>query len=139
MLTVADKNVCINVVGTNFINYPGFMHTSGVDKDPKIMEALLKEIPVVWEDTRYLDGYPGKEVVIARKSGNRWYIAGINGENLAKEITIDLSPLGEIPASIDLIVDGEGARDLQSTQVQPGEGKLSIQLKPYGGFAGYWE
>ncbi|MCK5065940.1 MAG: glycoside hydrolase family 97 catalytic domain-containing protein [Bacteroidales bacterium] len=106
---------------------------------PPYAVEFLKEIPVVWEDTRYLDGYPGKEVVIARKSGNRWYIAGINGENLAKEITIDLSPLGEIPASIDLIVDGEGARDLQSTQVQPGEGKLSIQLKPYGGFAGYWE
>ena len=45
-LTVADKNVCVNVVGTNFMNYPGFKHTLGADKDPKIMEALLEEIPV---------------------------------------------------------------------------------------------
>lgn len=45
-LTVADKNVCINAVGTNFMNYPGFKHTLGADKDPKIMEALLEEIPV---------------------------------------------------------------------------------------------
>jgi 3-oxoacyl-[acyl-carrier protein] reductase len=45
-LTVADKNVCVNAVGTNFMNYPGFKHTLGADKDPKIMEALLAEIPV---------------------------------------------------------------------------------------------
>lgn len=45
-LTVADNNVCVNVVGTNFMNYPGFKHTLGADKDPRIMEALLEEIPV---------------------------------------------------------------------------------------------
>ena len=45
-LTVADKNVCVNVIGTNFMNYPGFKHTLGADKDPKIMESLLEEIPV---------------------------------------------------------------------------------------------
>ena len=45
-LTVAPKNVCVNVVGTNFMNYPGFKHTLGADKDPKIMEALLEEIPM---------------------------------------------------------------------------------------------
>lgn len=44
-LTVADKNVTVNAVGTNFMNYPGFKHTLGADKDPKIMEALLEEIP----------------------------------------------------------------------------------------------
>jgi len=44
-LTVADKNVTVNAIGTNFMNYPGFKHTLGADKDPKIMEALLEEIP----------------------------------------------------------------------------------------------
>lgn len=45
-LTVAPKNVCVNAVGTNFMNYPGFKHTLGADKDPKILEALLEEIPM---------------------------------------------------------------------------------------------
>jgi 3-oxoacyl-[acyl-carrier protein] reductase len=45
-LTVADRNVCVNAVGTNFMNYPGFKHTLGADKDPKIMQALLDEIPM---------------------------------------------------------------------------------------------
>ena len=45
-LTAAPKGVCVNAVGTNFMNYPGFKHTLGADKDPKIMEALLEEIPM---------------------------------------------------------------------------------------------
>ena len=45
-LTVADKNVCVNSVGTNFMNYPGFKHTTGADKDPKIMEDMLAKIPM---------------------------------------------------------------------------------------------
>jgi alpha-glucosidase len=106
---------------------------------PSFAVDFLKEIPVIWDDTRFITGYPGKEVVLARKSGKRWYIAGINGENLAKEITVDISPLGGVPASIELIVDGEGARDLQNTQLMPGDGTLTVQLQPYGGFAGYWE
>ena len=45
-LTAAPKGVCVNAVGTNFMNYPGFKHTLGADKDPKIMKALLEEIPM---------------------------------------------------------------------------------------------
>ena len=45
-LTVADKNVCVNAIGTNFMNYPGFKHTLGADKNPKILEALMEEIPI---------------------------------------------------------------------------------------------
>ena len=56
-------------------------------------------------------------------------IAGINGQNLAKEITIDLSPLSRVPSSIELIVDGEGARDLHSSQLMPGDGTLTVQLQ----------
>jgi NAD(P)-dependent dehydrogenase (short-subunit alcohol dehydrogenase family) len=36
----------VNVVGTNFMNYPGFKHTTGADKDPKIMEEMLAEVPM---------------------------------------------------------------------------------------------
>ena len=106
---------------------------------PSFAVSFLKEIPVVWEETRFLAGYPGREVVLARKSGNRWYMAGINGEKLTKKIDIDLSPLGEVPAGIPLIIDGEGARDLVSSIASPSDGKLTVELKPYAGFAGYWE
>ncbi|MDX2430011.1 MAG: glycoside hydrolase family 97 catalytic domain-containing protein [Bacteroides sp.] len=105
---------------------------------PPYAVEFLKDIPVVWDDTRYIAGYPGKDVVIARKKGDQWYIGGINGENQAKEITIDLSVTGEAPAELELIVDGKSARDLQTSIMQTKDGKLTIKMQAYGGFAGSW-
>ena len=105
---------------------------------PSAAVDFLKEIPVSWDDTHYIAGYPGKDVVIARKKGERWYIGGINGENQAKEITLDLSVCGGGPDELELIVDGKGPRDLQTSSHKLDEGKFTLQLQPYGGFAGSW-
>ena len=94
---------------------------------------------MTWDDTRYIAGYPGKDAVIARKKGKRWYIGGINGENVAKDLTIDLSACGSAPSEVQMIIDGSSPRDLQSTSIQTEGNKLTIHLEPYGGFAGSWE
>lgn len=105
---------------------------------PSCAVNFLKEIPVNWDDTRYIAGYPGKDVVIARKKGDKWYIGGINGEAEAKELSIDLSSTGEVPAELELIVDGNGPRDLQTLTLRAVDGMFTIQVQPYGGFAGSW-
>jgi hypothetical protein len=105
---------------------------------PDYAVNFLKDIPVVWDETHYITGYPGKEVVIARRNGERWYIGGINGENISKEITLDLSVTSAAPAELSLIVDGNSARDLQISKMKPADGKVTIQLQPFGGFAGSW-
>ena len=38
---------------------------------------FLKQVPTTWDEIRYIDGYPGKYIVIARRSGNKWYVAGV--------------------------------------------------------------
>ncbi len=45
-MTAAPKGVCVNVVGTNFMNYPGFKHAAGVEDDPKAFQKILNEIPM---------------------------------------------------------------------------------------------
>ena len=100
---------------------------------------FLKEMPVVWDDTKYIAGYPGKDAVIARRKGKRWYIAGINGEAFEKELTIDLSITGDAPSSVEIISDGASARELQYDSLDSNNGKLTIHMKPFGGFAGFWE
>jgi len=45
-MTAAPKGVCVNVVGTNFINYPGFKHAAGVEDDPKAFQKILETIPM---------------------------------------------------------------------------------------------
>lgn len=56
---------------------------------PSEVVEYLKDVPTVWDETSFLTGYPGKDCVVARRSGKTWYIAGINGENYVKTLTID--------------------------------------------------
>ena len=45
-MTAAPKGVTVNVVGTNFMNYPGFKHAAGVEDDPKAFQKILDTIPM---------------------------------------------------------------------------------------------
>ncbi len=63
----------------------------GMRHVPDYVQQFLRELPDYWDDVQFIEGYPGKYVVPARKSGNRWYVAGINGENNQKELALDLS------------------------------------------------
>ena len=50
---------------------------------------FMKDVPTLWDETRFIDGYPGKYVILARRSGNKWYIAGVtsDGTPLKEKIT----------------------------------------------------
>ena len=76
---------------------------------PDAAKSFLKTVPNVWDDTKLLDGFPGREVTIARKKGNAWYIGGINAETRRekrKTIKFDFLPEG-IKYRMTLIADGK--------------------------------
>ncbi|MBP5419853.1 MAG: glycoside hydrolase family 97 catalytic domain-containing protein [Bacteroidales bacterium] len=58
---------------------------------PKICMDFLRNVPTTWTETRFIDGYPGKYIVLARKSADKWYVAIANGTD--KEISINLANL----------------------------------------------
>jgi alpha-glucosidase len=106
---------------------------------PPFVMDFLKNIPVVWDDTRYIAGYPGKDVILARKNGETWYLAGINGENITKDLTIDLSCTGISDGTLHLIRDGASARELQESAVDVAGAKVTLHMEPFGGFVGTWK
>ncbi|MDE7438582.1 MAG: glycoside hydrolase family 97 catalytic domain-containing protein [Muribaculaceae bacterium] len=61
---------------------------------------FMREVPTKWEDTKYVAGYPGKYAVIARKSGGKWYVSGINASDEPVEINVDLSFIGDGNAAV---------------------------------------
>ncbi|MFD2288296.1 glycoside hydrolase family 97 protein [Pedobacter petrophilus] len=102
----------------------------GMAKVPAFVKTFLQEFPASWTDTKLIDGYPGKFVVMARKAGDKWYIAGINGENSIKEVSFDSSKFGK---KAKLIIDGK--EDLSFVQSNlDTDAKTKITMKPYGGF-----
>jgi len=73
--------------------------SGGVRSRNQIIEvpelAFIDEIPTVWDDTRVIDGYPGEFAVIARRSGNRWFIGALNGSRTRDfEIPLDFLTAG---------------------------------------------
>ena len=57
---------------------------------PEFELNWLKSIPTTWDETQYIDGYPGKYVVIARKHGDKWIVAGLNGTSSVMTLKIKL-------------------------------------------------
>lgn len=54
---------------------------------------FMKEVPTTWDEVRFIDGYPGKYVVLARRHGDQWYIAGINAQKETLKMTVNLPML----------------------------------------------
>ena len=107
----------------------------GMSKAPPYVRDFLKGVPSVWDDTKFLDGYPGKFAVFARRGEGRWYVAGINGESTVKKFTLDLSEL-RVGRSGSLIADGDGGNlsfRAETINLNPGR-KLELTVPARGGF-----
>lgn len=61
---------------------------------PQWAVDFMKTVPTQWEDVRYIDGCPGKYVVLARKHEGKWIVAGINGQDAPVQISLDADQLG---------------------------------------------
>jgi len=122
----------------SIIFWSGIQHFAetpkGMKKVPDYVRNFLREIPNRWDDTKFVDGSPGKFVVIAREFDDTWYVAGINGENSEKSLKCDLSFI-KVTKSGTLITDGKSNRSFSMEKIVyiPNE-PLKINLKVNGGF-----
>ena len=106
----------------------------GMAKVPDYIRDYMSAVPTQWDDTRFVDGFPGKYVVMARKSGSVWYIAGINGESTEKEISFTL-PFILKATTGTLYTDGDTNRSFSKSalNIKKGE-KIKLKIKGAGGF-----
>lgn len=58
--------------------------------------GFMKQVPTTWDEVRFIDGYPGRYVVLARRQGDKWYVAGINAqqETLKLKLKLPMLPAG---------------------------------------------
>lgn len=127
-LELAESVIFLSAV-QHFAETPEGMRTV-----PAYVKHFLRELPAVWEDTRFLDGYPARHIVLARRSGGQWYIAGLNGENSSKTLTLDLSFIAP-GQELQMITDGRTKLSFTQQQLDlPANGQLEVPLKGNGGF-----
>src|SRR5690606_38332723 len=92
---------------------------------------FLKKVPVVWDETRFLDGYPGRHVALARRHHDRWYVVATNGEKQPKELTLDLPFL--TGRTLTLIHDGPDQTAATREVTVGADGRLTLSLEVGGG------
>ena len=98
---------------------------------PQEVQQFLSTLPNVWDETRLLDGYPGERAVMARRSGNTWYVAGINGRDEVQTLKFDLSFLGNEDWRVETFADPVGGGwDLSTSNRLPSQ----MTCQPRGGF-----
>ena len=95
----------------------------------------MKDVPAAWDESCLLAGYPSDYVIIARRSGNDWYIGGINGKNEDRELEFTL-PAACKDKSFKMITDGADKDTFDYRTVENTNGMVKVKLLPNGGFAG---
>lgn len=93
---------------------------------------FMKEIPTTWDEVRFIDGYPGKYVILARRHGDKWYIAGVNAQKETLKLKVNL-PMFSNGEKVRLFSDDKA---LQGSVKQIGIGKkqeLQLSIPCNGG------
>ena len=95
---------------------------------------FLKIVPTVWDETRFVAGYPGDYVVLARRSGKTWFLAGINGRADVREITFKLPFIKHI-SKLECITDGANPNSFGYDVISKSSiNTFTIKLSENGGF-----
>lgn len=95
---------------------------------------FMKNVPTAWDETRLVAGYPGDYVVMARRSGKTWYLAGISGKAESRTISIQL-PFLKSTSQLECIVDGADINSFgYETVRKDAQNNFTIQLQGNGGF-----
>lgn len=102
---------------------------------PDYLFDYLKSVPTVWDETVLIDGYPGKFCVMARRKGNKWYIAAINGENKEKTIHVNLPMLKG--KNTKIIKDSQNSDSELIHKKFSTNTELDLKLAPNGGIVIY--
>jgi hypothetical protein len=108
---------------------------------PLYVKDFLRGLPNNWDDTKLIEAFPGKLYLIARKTGNKWYVAGLNGEDIEKPLTLDLSFLKNKQGKF--ITTETGVKNESSFATKnitvPAMGQIQITLKGNDGFVAVFE
>lgn len=119
-----------------FIFNGGIQHfaevPTGMAGVPDYVKQLMKEVTTSWDDTKFLAGYPGKYVVLARNKGNTWYIAGISADSSSTNLTLKVPFAKENLAK--LVSDGNSDRTFSMKEISIANNTVSITIAPNSGF-----
>ncbi len=117
--------------GQNFALTP-----RNLTEQPAFEIDFMKQVPTTWDETRFIDGYPGKYLVMARRNADKWYIIAMNAEDKARTLNLNPNILGEGVADklTTILIDGKDGKTPQSLPLKLNKKKsIKLTVQPQGG------
>ena len=100
---------------------------------PELELDWLKAMPTTWDETQFIDGYPGRYAVLARRHGDDWYVAGISALKEPLKLTLDL-PMFTAGSQLKYYVDDpKTGQPVLTTLKVDKKGKAKVEIQPNGG------
>lgn len=103
--------------------------------------ALLSACPAAWDETRFLAGSPGREVVLARRRESEWFLGAIQARDEPREIEVALSFLARGRWQVRTFSDLPGGQSpgiaSETRTVEPDD-RLHLDLEPWGGASAWF-
>lgn len=93
---------------------------------------FMKEVPTEWDETRFVDGYPGKYVVLPRRHGDNWYLAAVNATGEPLKLKLDLPMFAG--KTVSSYSDDKHMQPQVRQQNVKSDGKFQLTVQPQGGF-----
>ena len=111
------------------------MQPNNLQELPDVELTFLQNLPTTWDETRYIDGYPGRYVVLARRQADRWYVAALNGTKEPLKLTLDLSHFAGLSNQLVDRTDKKTQKAIvaQTPLKVDKKGRATIELQPNGG------
>jgi len=98
---------------------------------PQICLDFMKQVPTTWDETRFIDGYPGRYIVLARRHGNTWYIAAANATAEPLKLKLDFPILAG--QEVSLYSDDKKMQPQLKLQKIKADSSLQLTVQPQGG------
>lgn len=99
---------------------------------PSFEIDFMKNVPTTWDETMYIDGYPGKYVVIARRHGNKWFVAGANAGKEAVKLTLSLPMLSGQKV---VLYNDDTSKMIYNNEITISKaGVVEVEIQASGGF-----
>lgn len=98
---------------------------------PTVCLDFLKQVPTTWDETRFIDGYPGRYVVLARRHADRWYVTAVNGTKEPLKLKLNLPMLAG--QEVSFYSDDKQLQPQVKAQKIKADGSFQLTIQPQGG------
>lgn len=124
--------LALSVIFQNPVQYFALAPNNLTDA-PAVAIEHMKNVPTTWDDTKFIAGYPGKYVVMARRHGDIWYVGAVSNLDKPVKLDLDLSMFAK-GSKVEMINDDKAGEPVKSELTIKNPSKVTVTLNPSSGF-----